>query len=252
MTLQIRSNDLGMFKELANSAFKSGNYGGMSEATMLNIMLSAKDFGVSPLKALNGSFYIVNGKICMSTALMSDKIRKDGHSLKIIEMTREKCVIIGIRKDNGDSFKCEYTMEDAQLAGLVNSPTWKKFPKNMLYNRCMSMLARILFSDVIGNAYSEDEGHDIKNVPSEKRDYVPMEETIELKEIDIEDNDKRFDTIIELFLDEPEADKVKENFCKYYKLSNWMEANDLQIAQLEARLITRKQAREKVDVNGTA
>lgn len=145
----------------------------MSTETLMNIMLTAKDLGISPMKAVNGGFYVVNGKISMSTTLMADRIRKEGHSIKIPEWTSQKCAIIGVRKDNGDSVKFEFTMEDAVAAGLTNSPTWKKFPKQMLYNRAMSTLARTLFPDVVGNAYSEDEKWDIMNVPPEKR---PLED----------------------------------------------------------------------------
>lgn len=168
-----KQQEMDHFRSIASMAFRSGNYAGMNEMSMLNIILSANDLGVSPHKALNGGFYIVNGKICMSTSLMADRIRKEGHSIKIPEWTRDKCVVIGVRKDNGDSVKFEFTMEDAQAAGLTNSPTWKKFPKNMLYNRAMSTLARVLFPDVVGNAYSEDEKWDIMNVPPEKR---PLED----------------------------------------------------------------------------
>jgi hypothetical protein len=154
---------------LAAIAAKSGNYQNMSPDTMLNIMLTARDLNISPMKALNGGFYVVNGKISMSTALMVDRIRKEGHSIKIPEWTADKCVVIGIRKDNEDSIKFEFTMQDANNAGLTNSPTWKKFPKQMLYNRAMSTLARTLFPDVVGNAYSEDEAHDIRGIPPHKR-----------------------------------------------------------------------------------
>lgn len=156
-------------KMMAKVAADSKNYANMTESQLFNLMLSAKDLGISPMKAINGGFYLVNGKVCMSTALMTDRIRKAGHSIKITEMTRDKCTIIAIRRDNEDSLKLEYTMEDASLAGLVNSPTWKKYPKNMLYNRCMSQVARILFPDVVGNCYSEEERFDIQNVPPEKR-----------------------------------------------------------------------------------
>jgi hypothetical protein len=125
------------------------------------------------MKAINGGFYIVNGKVCMSTAMMAERIRKQGHSIKIIEMTKDKCVIIARRRDNEDSLKLEYTMEEAHAAGLTASPTWKKYPKNMLYNRCMSQVARILFPDVVGNSYSEEERFDIQNVPPASR---PLEE----------------------------------------------------------------------------
>lgn len=164
-----QKKEIDLFRFLAQNAMKSGQYGSMNEATMLNIMLTAKDLGISPMKALNGGFFIVNGKIGMSTAIMADRIRSAGHSVKILESTNQKCTILGTRKDNGDTCKLDYTMEDAQLAGLTNSPTWKKFPRNMLYNRCMSMMARMLFPDVVGNAYSEDEKHDIAGTPPSKR-----------------------------------------------------------------------------------
>jgi len=167
-----QKQELDYFRNLVSIAAKSGT-NNMAPETMLNIMLTAKDLGISPMKAINGGFYVVNGKISMSTSLMADRIRKEGHSIKIPEWTSQKCSVLGTRKDNGDSVKFEFTMEDAQAAGLTNSPTWKKFPKQMLYNRAMSTLARTLFPDVVGNAYSEDEKYDIMNVPAEKR---PLED----------------------------------------------------------------------------
>ena len=170
--LEEQKQEIDYLKSLAAIAAKSGTSNISSEA-MLNIMLTAKDLGISPMKAINGGFYVVNGKICMSTCLMADRIRKEGHSIKIPEWSSQKCSVLGTRKDNGDSIKFEFTMEDAQAAGLTGSPTWKKFPKQMLYNRAMSTLARTLFPDVVGNAYSEDEKYDIMDVPPEKR---PLED----------------------------------------------------------------------------
>jgi hypothetical protein len=170
MKYQDQKQELEYFRHLATIASKGGTTG-MSLDVLMNIMLTAKDLGISPMKAINGGFYIVNGKISMSTALMADRIRKEGHSIKIPEWTSQKCVIIGIRKDNNDSVKFEFTIEDAQAASLTNSPTWKKFPKQMLYNRAMSTLARTLFPDVVGNAYSEDEKYDITNTPPSQRPF---------------------------------------------------------------------------------
>lgn len=179
-------SDIKHFKELCKTAMASGKYGSdMNEATMLNIMLTAKDLGISPMKAINGGFYIVNGKISMSTTIMADRIRSGGHSIKILESSSKSCVLLGTRKDNGDTCKIEYTIEDAQLAGLTNSPTWKKHPKAMLYNRAMSMLARMLFPDVVGNAYSEDEGHEIKGIPASKRPDIDPD-AITVEAVDVE------------------------------------------------------------------
>lgn len=170
MITQIKDQkeELDYYKNLAIVASKSGT-NNMPIETIMNIMLTARDLGISPFKALNGGFYIVNGKISMSTALMADRIRKEGHSIQIPEWTNKKCVIVGMRKDNGDSVQFEYTIEDALCAGLTSSPVWKRFPKQMLYNRAMSTLARTLFPDVVGNAYSEDEKWDLMNIAPEKR-----------------------------------------------------------------------------------
>jgi hypothetical protein len=157
------------YKELATIAIRSGCYGQMSVDQATNVMLSAADLGVSPMKALNGGFHVIKGKITMAGHLISDRIRSAGHSVKVTEHTREKCVIIGVRKDNGDSYKSEFDMEDAKLAGLLASPTWKSYPKDMLYNRAIARLGRVLFSDVVGACYSEDEGHDIAGIPAEQR-----------------------------------------------------------------------------------
>lgn len=217
-----QKQELDYLKGLASIAAKSGNYQGMNEITLLNLMLSAKDLGVSPMKALNGGFYVVNGKVCMSTALMADRIRKAGHSVKIPEWTDEKCVMIGIRKDNGDSVKLEFTMQDAQRAGLTNSPTWKKFPKNMLYNRAMSTLARVLFSDVVGNAYSEEERFDIQGIPPEKR---PVEESSEEIVVEHIPKQKEIEYLNEDQLDElscflAEFPDVQERLFKWLGVDN--------------------------------
>lgn len=193
-------SSLQLFKEMASIALKSGKYPReYDEATIMNIFLTAKDLGISPMKALNGGFYIVNGKISMSTNLMVDRIRTAGHSIKIIEWSKEKCVIIGKRKDNDDSAKIEFNMEDAQLAGLLSSPVWKKYPKTMLYNRAMSMLARVLFPDVVGNAYSEEEKHEIAGIPADKRPIEDPEEAI----------------TVDVFTGEVKLDKLSEEQCAY-------------------------------------
>lgn len=207
--LEEQKKELDYFKSLATIAAKSGTTP-LSPEAIINIMLTAKDLGISPMKAINGGFYVVNGKISMSTCLMADRIRKEGHSIKIPEWTSQKCAILGTRKDNGDSIRFEFTLEDAQTAGLTGSPTWKKFPKQMLYNRAMSTLARTLFPDVVGNAYSEDEKFDIMDVPPEER---PLEDP----------------DVIDLPTHVDEKDKIQV-------LKNYLKQNQIDATQLDSYL----------------
>lgn len=207
-----KKQEIDYYKTLAAIAAKSGTTQ-MSPEIMLNIMLTAKDLGISPLKAVNGGFYIVNGKISMSTCLMADRIRKEGHSIKIPEWTAQKCAVLGTRKDNGDSVRFEFTIEDAQAAGLTGSPTWKKFPKQMLYNRAMSTLARTLFPDVVGNAYSEDEKYDIMDVPPAQR---PLEDP-DCIEVGI-DNDSQIVDRLDALKANMEIDGIDTKFLSSYIL----------------------------------
>lgn len=215
---QEKQNNLNHLKTLAKIASESKQYQDKSEMALLNLMMTAHDMGISPMKAINGGFYIVNGKVCMSTSLMSDRIRKAGHSVKIMAMTSQKCVISATRKDNGDTLNLEYTWEDAAAAGLTNSPTWKKYPKVMLYNRCMSTVARILFPDVVGNTYSEEERFDIQGIKSEDRPIEDPEKEMEVTFIDItekelltEEQCAQLDSAIIQCGDEAHIEKLKNH-----------------------------------------
>ena len=123
------------------------------------IMARAKVLGIDVLGALNGGFINISGKFTMTTEMMAALVRSRGHSIqKDPKSTSENVILHGKRKDNGDSWTCSFSKEDALAAGLWNGPTWKKYPTVMLYNRAMSMLFRQLFPDLsLGAGYCEDE-----------------------------------------------------------------------------------------------
>lgn len=239
-------------RALARIAAESKQYASATEAQLFNLMLSAKDLGISPMKAINGGFYIVNGKVCMSTALMADRIRRYGHSIKIVEMSKDKCTIIAIRKDNNDSLKLEYTWEDATLAGLTGSLTWKKYPKNMLYNRCMSQVARILFPDVVGNSYSEEERFDIQNVPAENRPLENADTDLIVDTPVIEENlsSEQCEQLSELLLELDDDGKIEEFICKRASIEDVYDLPPQKfngvVEYLEKQIANKKQKSEEV------
>ncbi len=148
------------------------------------LVAKAKSIGISPLEALNGGLYFVQGKVGMSSETMASLIRQAGHSIvKDPKSNSDVCILHGKRKDNGDTWMCSFSMDDARRAGLAKN-MYDKYPAIMLYNRCMSMLARQLFPDVIkGCGYTMEELKEIaisnvvqsyeKNV---KLETVPTEE----------------------------------------------------------------------------
>jgi hypothetical protein len=182
--------EFNMFQVIARTAQSSGLYAGVGgEAKIFMILLAARELGISPMLALNGGIWNIQGRIEISARLMSGLVRRAGHSIKVIRNDDTACILLGKRTD-GDSFECSFTIQDAEKAGLSARDVWKKYAKDMLYNRCMSRLSRILFSDVIGTAYVEGEISEAKAVeklqqaeceditptacpPSEERDITP-------------------------------------------------------------------------------
>ena len=153
------NQDLQTLKQMAVVAFESGKYSktDYNEATIMNIFLTAKALGVDPMMALNGGFNIIKGKINMGAHFMAALIRRKGHSVQVLELSEQKCVILAKRKDNGDSLKYEYTIQDAVKAGVSRKDNWVNYTKQMLYCSCIKNVSRILFPDLVGIAYDEEE-----------------------------------------------------------------------------------------------
>lgn len=144
--------------KVANIFMKSGKFGkDYNIETVAMLVMYAHELGVSPAQALINGFDIIQGKISMKPALMSNMIRRAGHSLQILKWEADECIIKGKRSDNGDEMTISFSMEDAKRAGWSEKAVYKQNPKNMLYARCMGNLGRMLFGDVIGNPYAEDE-----------------------------------------------------------------------------------------------
>ena len=126
------------------------------------IVEKAKSIGVSPLDALNGGMYFVQGKVEMSSAMMNQLIRMYNHSITKDKRSDDTiCILHGKRVDNGDTWVESFSIEDAKKAGIYRNQ-WIKYPKDMLFARALSRLARQLFPDVIKGCYVQGE---ISEVP---------------------------------------------------------------------------------------
>lgn len=158
--------ELDRIAETCKKLMQTKHYHKLGEEGICAIMARCKALGIHPFEGLNGGFYMVQGKVGMSTEMMAALVRQRGHSVSKItkegQDDRVVCTLKGKRKDNGDEMTCSFTMQDAKAAGLWNGPTWQKYPAIMLYNRCMSMLFRQLFPDLsLGAGYLPDEINEI-------------------------------------------------------------------------------------------
>lgn len=144
--------------QLCQMLMKTPHYAKMGPEGVFAIVETAKSLDIDPRQALSGGLYYVKGKVEMSARMMNSLIRAQKHSI-----TRDRksddtiCILHGKRADNGDTWTESFSMQDAQRAGLANSPVWKNFARDMLFARALSRLARQLFPDIIGNVYVEGE-----------------------------------------------------------------------------------------------
>lgn len=127
-------------------------------ATILSVMLLARELGIPPIQAISGGINNIQGRFEISARLMNQLIRKHGHKISIKTSTNELCTIWSKRKDTGEELEQSYHIEEAIRSGLVkDGGPWKKIPSDMLFARCISRLARRLYADCIGGAYVEGE-----------------------------------------------------------------------------------------------
>lgn len=127
-------------------------------ATILSVMLLARELGVSPIQAISGGIANIQGKFEISARLMNQLIRKHGHKIVITSSNDQICTIWTRRKDTGEEREETYHIEEAARAGLIkDGGGWKKNPKDMLFARCISRLARRVYPDCLGGCYVEGE-----------------------------------------------------------------------------------------------
>lgn len=144
-------------KALAASSLLPDNFRD-KPANVLLVLELGRSLGIEPITALS-SISVVKGRPTMSAELMRALIARAGHHFRILVSSPTVCTIAAARREHPDEPSTfDYTLEDAQLAGLAGSDNYRKHPKAMLLARCTTMTARAVFADVIaGINYTPDE-----------------------------------------------------------------------------------------------
>lgn len=144
-------------QEMCRLLMQAPHYKRMGAEGIYAVVEKAKSIGVSPLEALNGGMYYVQGKVELTSAMMNHLIRANGHSITKDKRSDDSiCILHGKRKDNGDTWVESFSIQDAKQAGIYRNQ-WLKYPKDMLFARALSRLARQLFPDIIKGCYVQGE-----------------------------------------------------------------------------------------------
>jgi hypothetical protein len=150
-------------QKIANTPFVPTAFRGKPEAVFAAI-LYGDELGLGPMQSLN-SIHVIEGKPSMSPELMRALVARAGHRLDVKLASNDKVVLWGKRADNNSEATVEWSMKDAQQAGLAGRGAWKTYPRAMLLARATSEICRQIFSDcIMGLSYTPEEASSIAGV----------------------------------------------------------------------------------------
>jgi len=134
--------------QLSEILVRSGYFKDSSDAAQAVVkVLAGSEIGFGPIASMTG-VHIVQGKPTIGANLLGAAIKGSGkYSYRVLEHTNDRCEIAFYERGQ-EIGRSDFTMQDAQVAGLTSNPTWKKYPRNMLFSRAMSNGARWHCPDV--------------------------------------------------------------------------------------------------------
>jgi hypothetical protein len=204
-----KTSGAGELMELASVAellVKSSYCGVKKPEDALWIIATGHSLGIDPITSLRG-IHVISGKPVLSADLMSAVAMRhpDCLHLQVVEMTPEHAVVSVQRRGWPKATSVSFSIEDARAAGLLNNPTWKKYPADMCKARALARAVRIAFPDALLGIYVEGE-------LDEPAQAAPLPRSPEAS--------ARFIEEAELVEDEPAASPID-----YSKDTDWEAAN---------------------------
>ncbi|WP_375494914.1 hypothetical protein [uncultured Nostoc sp.] len=217
---------------LSTMLAKSGFFADAKEAAQCGVkVLAGMELGFGAIASMVG-VHIINGKPSIGANLMAAAVKRSGkYNYRITRHDNNGCTIVFY--ENGEVIgESTFTRDDAIAAGALdgkNGHTWKKFPRNMMFNRAMSNGVRWYCPDIFAGsvAYTpeeldlmvDEEGNTVDISSSDQQPPLTVVQTIHPQDLRVKQ--------IRTLLDYP-LDLVKE----------WLSFQDVERpSQLEQNLV---------------
>lgn len=127
-------------------------------ADMALVMHMGDVLGIDPRQAI-WSMHVIDGKPNMSADLMAAVCSRSPlcEYLMPTVMTPTRVEYAAKRRGWPTEVRMSFTLEDAQRAGLAGRDNWRKYPMAMLKARCLAMICRATWPDLLAGVYDPDE-----------------------------------------------------------------------------------------------
>lgn len=115
-------------------------------------IMAGRELGIGPIASLRG-LDVINGKIVLNAGLIAALIKRSGHyDYRVQEHSDKVCRLRFLCDGQPVEPIVTFTLEDAARAGLSSKDIWKKYPRNMLFNRAISNGAKLHCPDIFSGA----------------------------------------------------------------------------------------------------
>lgn len=147
---------------LAEAFHKSGLFRDTKSLAQATVkILAGYELGIGPFAAMRG-INIIQGQLAPNAAITAALIKKDPKFNYTVDASTDKKCAITFHELFGAEWKVlgtnEWTMQDAERAGLTNKDNWKKYPRDMLYARALTQGARQHCPHIfMGSVYTPEE-----------------------------------------------------------------------------------------------
>jgi len=143
---------MGSLKLAAEALHASGYFSdvkGVAQA-MVKVMAGA-EIGLPPFASMTG-IHIVQGKPVIGANLIATLVKNDArYDYRIIQSDATACMLDWY--ENGEKVgRSEFTMTEAQAAGLTGKAIWKQYPSDMLFARALTRGARRFAPGIFGGS----------------------------------------------------------------------------------------------------
>ena len=160
---------------LASSSLVPAGFRGKPEDVFVAIEFGQM-VGLNPMQALT-NIAVINGRpsIWGDAALALVKASGKMEYIKEYFKDDETAVCETKRKDETVAVVREFSMKDAEKAGLLNKSTWKQYPKRMLQMRARAWALRDAYPDVLSGIQITEEMQDVEVVGETQRSEIKAE-----------------------------------------------------------------------------
>ncbi len=157
---------------LAKSNLVPSSFKGKKEDIFVAIEFGTM-IGLNPMQALT-NISVINGRpsIWGDAALALVKASGKMEYIKEYFKDEETAVCETKRKDEPVAVVREFSIKDAQNAGLLGKDTWKKYPKRMLQMRARAWALRDAYPDVLSGIQIVEEMQDAEIVEETEKSVI--------------------------------------------------------------------------------